>query len=215
MIEQKILEYPEVKPKNDKTTGLVVFLHGVGSDGDDLISLVPFLQHTIPGYHFISPHGIEPYDLAPYGRQWFSLIDRSPDIIMKLTERNSKLVEKIIKNKQEELSLTNKDTIIFGFSQGTMMGVYLTLTATEPYAATIAFSGRLLPPKNITNKKTPICIIHGQEDDMVDAMESNHMESYLIQYKIPCQKLIIPNLTHSIDDKGLQFALDFIRNLQK
>ena len=39
--------YPEIKALNGKPTKLMVFLHGVGSDGNDLISLVPFIQKKL------------------------------------------------------------------------------------------------------------------------------------------------------------------------
>lgn len=63
------MDYPEIKSLNKKADKLVVMLHGVGSDGNDLISLVPYIQNSLPNCHFISPHAIEPYDMAPFGRQ--------------------------------------------------------------------------------------------------------------------------------------------------
>ena len=111
---------------------LVVMLHGVGSDGNDLISLVPDIKKFMPTCHFISPHGIEAYDMAHFGGQWFSLQDRTPSTILNLIDSNVSLVGNLIEQKQNSLSLTNKDTILFGFSQGTMMGLYLTLSTKDP-----------------------------------------------------------------------------------
>ena len=70
------------------------------------------------------------------------------------------------------MSLSNKDTILVGFSQGTMMGLYLTLIQHhEPFYAMIGFSGRLIPPPECKNKSTPICLIHGERDDIVAVEE--------------------------------------------
>ena len=204
------MHYPEIKPLNDKASKLLVMLHGIGSDGNDLISLVPYIQKSLPDCHFVSPHAVEPYDMAPFGRQWFSLQDRTPATIMRLVATNIPLVLELIKNKQNELGLTNADTILFGFSQGTMMGIYLTLIQTEPFAAMVGFSGRLLPPPELKNKTTPFCIIHG-EDDVVYAKESANTAEYFKQNNIEYQLLIIPNLTHSIDASGMEFAVNFLK----
>ena len=59
---------------------LVVLLHGVGADGQDLIGLAPMLARDLPHARFVAPDGPQPCDLAPYGRQWFSLQDRRPSL---------------------------------------------------------------------------------------------------------------------------------------
>lgn len=206
-----MLEYPEFSNTTSAPKRLVVFLHGVGSDGNDLISLAPFFTKELPESLFISPDGLEPYDMAPYGRQWFSLIDRTPEVIINLVDRNCLLVDEIIKNKQNELGLGNKNTIIIGFSQGTMMGLYLTLSANEPYLAMIGFSGRLIPVKKVNNRSTPICLIHGVEDRVVPSSESKKAAEFLSTYSIINTILIIQNLQHSIDAKGIDFACRFLK----
>jgi len=206
------MTYPEIKPLEEKANKLMVMMHGVGSDGNDLISLVPFMQNQLPEYYFISPNGVEPYDMAPFGRQWFSLIDRTPETIIGLVEKNAPKALEIIQMKQKELGLTNADTVLFGFSQGTMMGIYLTLTQEEPFAATIGFSGRLIPPAYLKNTKTPICLIHGRDDDVVPVSESEKMAEYFDVHNISNQILVVPNLTHSIDASGIKFALKFLNN---
>ncbi|MFY9590331.1 dienelactone hydrolase family protein [Rickettsia endosymbiont of Halotydeus destructor] len=203
--------YPEVKSKDLSPKKLVVLLHGVGSDGHDLIGLVPYIKDDLPDCHFISPHGVEPYDMAPYGRQWFSLQDRTPQKIQKLLENNVELLTEIIKEKQTELGLTNKDTIIIGFSQGTMIGLYLTLIQQEPFLVSIGFSGMLFPPKECVNKSTPICLIHGELDEVVSVNEMGKAEEYLSKNQIPHNSYKIPHIAHSIDAKGLEFAINFIK----
>jgi phospholipase/carboxylesterase len=207
-------DYPEIKALNNKPTKLMVFLHGVGSDGNDLISLVPYIQKSLAEYHFVSPHGVESYDMAPFGRQWFSLRDRASNTIIKLAKDNAPKVQEQIKLKQKELNIDNENTVIFGFSQGTMMGIYLTLTQEKPFKAMIGFSGRLISPTPLKNTKTPICIVHGAEDDVVDSSEGHNLAEYCKQNSIEHKLLIIPNLTHSIDGEGMEFALNFLKNLK-
>ena len=206
--------YPEIKALNDKPTKLMVFLHGVGSDGNDLISLVPYMQNSLKEYHFVSPHGIESYDMAPFGRQWFSLQDRTQATILKLAKENAPKLQEQIALKQKEIGIENEDTVLFGFSQGTMIGVYLTLMQDKPFKAMIGFSGRLIPPSILKNTSTPICIIHGADDDIVEAGESLKLAEYCKENDIEHKLLLIPNLTHSIDGKGIEFALKFLNKLK-
>ena len=122
MLKNQLLECPEIPPLS-KPEKLMVMLHGLGSDGNDLINLVPYLQQSMSNCHFISPHGIEPYDMAPFGRQWFSLKDRDAKTVLKLLATNAHSVKNLIEQQQKALSLTNKDTILLGFSQGAMVAL--------------------------------------------------------------------------------------------
>lgn len=211
MNKTELLPYPEVKSLNTPCKSLVVFLHGVGSDGNDLIGLVPFIQKELPDSYFTSPHGVEPFDMAPYGRQWFSLNDRSLPVIKELAAKNVGLLKEIIKNKQRELNLTNKETIIIGFSQGTMMGLYLNFTEAEPFNCVVGFSGRLIPPQECINKSTPVCLVHGVLDDVVDISCMDEIIEYLKKCNIQHTSYKVQNLAHSIDASGLQYAVEFIK----
>ena len=74
---------PRHKPHDGgKPRQLVVLLHGVGADGNDLIGLAPYWAPMLPDAEFVSPDGPYPCDMAPFGRQWFSLQDRSPGTIL-------------------------------------------------------------------------------------------------------------------------------------
>lgn len=211
MSKTEILPYPEVKSLNALSQKLVVLLHGLGSDGNDLIGLVPFIQEDLPDCYFIAPHAVEQFDMAPYGRQWFSLNNRDLTVLAELVDKNISLLKSIIQNKQKELNLTNRDTIIIGFSQGTMIGLYLNLVEQEPFNCVVGFSGRLIPPKECTNKSTPVCLVHGALDDVVDVSSMDEIVEYLEKYNIPHASYKVPNLAHSIDASGLKYAVEFIR----
>lgn len=212
MKEPSILKYPEINNNKQPAKNLMVLLHGVGSDGHDLIELVSYIQPSLPDYHFISPHGIEPYDMAPYGRQWFSLQDRNPQTISKLLKNNINALQEIITQKQQELGLTNRDTTIVGFSQGAMIGLYLTLINQEPFQCMIAFSGVLFPPTKCINIKTPICLIHGEKDEIVPIDAMYNASHYFAQHNIKYSEHKIAHLGHSIDGKGLEIMLNFIKS---
>ena len=80
MNDQPTLQGPSVAPASGQPAKqLVIFCHGVGSDGQDLIGLVPYFAKVLPDAQFVSPNGPEAFDLAPAGYQWFSL--NNPDLL--------------------------------------------------------------------------------------------------------------------------------------
>lgn len=189
---------------------LMVMLHGYGSNGDDLASLAPFFEPILPDTEFYSPDGIEACELGVYGFQWFSLYDRSDSAISKELAAKSEKVREMIKNKAESLGLTEKDVILLGFSQGTMLSLYLSLSSSVPYKAVIGFSGRLFVPSIVKNSSTPTCLVHGKDDDIVPFESIEEAKEQLEKLGIKTNVLEVPNLGHSIDLTGLKFAVSFL-----
>ena len=110
-----------------KYKNLMVMLHGYGSNGDDLKSLAPFFETILPDTYFYSPDGIEPCELRVYGFQWFSLFDRSEEAIWNQLNQKAEIVREMIAKKAEELEVSAENIILLGFSQGTMLSIYLSL----------------------------------------------------------------------------------------
>lgn len=202
--------YPEILPKSGTTKQLIVLLHGLGSNGHDLISIAPFMQESLPDAHFFAPHGIETYDLIPSGYQWFSLKERDPVILQKELNRVKTLIMELIQQKQRELHLSNKNTILVGFSQGAMTAAYLTLSQNQPFAATIGFSGAVVMPQEISCTGTPICLVHGTKDIVVAYDLCIKSCEELRSSNINAEYYLIENLAHTIDIKGINIATSFI-----
>ncbi len=73
------LDGPRLAPKNGPARQLVVFLHGYGADGNDLIEIGKAWQSLLPQAAFVSPHAPHPCGQAPMGREWFPLTFRNPE----------------------------------------------------------------------------------------------------------------------------------------
>lgn len=216
MFEEDLLQGPELPARSGVTKQLVIFFHGLGSNGDDLIALAPFLQKTLPDAKFISPNAIEPYDMAPIGYQWYSVQDRSDDKIrIGLTKANPKISE-YIKYKLAENKLDYKDLIIIGFSQGTMTSLYHFLREEQPIKGLVGFSGAL-PLENELDKeiksKFPVCLIHGMFDDIVQYQRSVDADKKLRFLGVKSEVHLMPNLMHSIDEPGMEIAKKFLKSL--
>ncbi len=59
----------------------VIFLHGFGASGDDLIDFSGFLAGSLPDTVFYAPDAPEPCEVSPFGRQWFSMDDHDPGLL--------------------------------------------------------------------------------------------------------------------------------------
>lgn len=206
-------DYPILLPKSGHAKKLVMFLHGVGSSGDDLISLAPYLQNEFPDIYFASPHGVEDYEYAPNARQWFSLNDRELVVLQRELTRVSPSVLAIIENKMKSLDLTWQDVILVGFSQGAMLALYLTLMQSQRFNAVVAFSGSLIAPSILPEylNKTPVCLIHGTKDEVVLHENMLIAKKKLDSLNFEVDSHSLDDIGHTIDAKGLELLVNFIK----
>eukprot|EP01035_Chromulina_nebulosa_P014144 gene14144-biopygen12032 len=90
------------------------------TQGVDAIFLAPHWAASVPGVAFSSPNGTEPYDMAPFGRQWFSLQDRTPARLAAGVAAASDSLESFIDSELLRLGLPVESVALMGFSQGAM-----------------------------------------------------------------------------------------------
>lgn len=202
---------PELLPQSGIVKRVVILLHGVGSNGDDLISLAPMLQDALPDTAFLSPNAPFPFDMAPFGYQWFSLMERSTASMLAGAETAAPHLNAYIDEVRERFKLTDRDIALFGFSQGTMMSLYAGLRRAEPLAGIVGFSGALVGAETVPAGRTPVCLIHGEWDDVVPFGALAMAEAALRAKKISVETHARPNLGHSIDPEGLDAALQFLQ----
>ncbi|MBP7190580.1 MAG: dienelactone hydrolase family protein [Rickettsiaceae bacterium] len=189
---------------------LLVLLHGLGSNGDDLAALCPYFE-SLKDVEFFSPDGIEPCDLFPFGYQWFSLANRDGDVMKSELERVAPKIRRMISDKAALHDISEDKIILLGFSQGTMTSLYLALTNEVPYKAVVGFSGSLITPNEVIQRETPICLIHGMEDDVVPAHNLKIAEEALKKEGMNVSSFLFPDIAHSIDMRGIKTAIEFLK----
>ena len=218
MIRNKFLQGPELKPLNGKAKQLIIFLHGLASDGDDLIALAPYLQKEFPDAHFLSPNATAIYDMAPYGYQWMSVKDRSPEVLYKQLEEVRPKLEEYITTKLDALEVTSDKLALIGFSQGTMTALHVALRFKKAIACVVGFAGALIAPDKLSvdiKNRPKVCLIHGKEDDIVNFERMAEAQNILQQCDVSVSTNAISNLKHSIDSSALNIAKKFlIENLK-
>ncbi len=216
-----ISNFYEHKPQSGKVERLVVMLHGVGSNGQDLISLAPILSQGLPNTMFISPDAPFPCDMVPAGYpnsfQWFSLQDRDPQVMLSGVKSSFPLVEEFIDAQVERLDLTYEDVALFGFSQGTMTSLHVAPRLKSKIAGVMGFSGALLWDESEGKdfQKPPICLVHGEADDVVPVQAWAMAKSILSDNGFDFSGHTSSGLTHSIDQKGIDASSDFLKKVLK
>jgi phospholipase/carboxylesterase len=185
----------------------VVICHGVGADGHDLIDLAPVWgTRAVPDAAFVAPDAPEPYDMAPAGRQWYSLRDRTPSILEAGVRGVAPRLTAFIAAELSRLGLPPDAYALVGFSQGAMTVLFTGLRMPTPPRAIVAYSGALLAPQSLSIEMTgrpPVLLVHGEEDEVVPVGRSRDAETILLAAGVPVQSLYCPRLGHGIDEAGL------------
>ncbi len=208
------LEGPSFGPAaGGKPRRLVLLLHGLGADGNDLIGLAPYFAQALPDCAFVSPHAPFPCDMAPYGRQWFSLQDRSPETVLAGVQAAAPILDGFISAERDRLGLADRNVALLGFSQGTMMSLYVALRRPQPLAGIVGYSGALVAPHLLATEvkaKPPVLLVHGNADQVVPFQAMDSAARALKGVGVAVETLPRPGLPHSIDDEGIEAGIDFL-----
>lgn len=208
--EEQGLDGPRQPPASGgKAKQLVVLLHGLGADGNDLISLAPLLAEALPDAGFLSPHAPFPCDMAPMGRQWFSLQDMSMERMLEGAETAAPLLNAFLDGELAAHGLRPQDLALLGFSQGTMMALHVGLRRAEGLAAIIGFSGLLIAPSRLSREiaaRPPVTLVHGTDDMVVPFQAMEMAEKGLEAAGVRVESFARPGLAHGIDQEGLTIA---------
>jgi len=199
-----------------KPRRLVILLHGLGADGNDLIGLAPYWARLLPDAEFLSPDAPFPCDTAPFGYQWFSSQDRSPEAVLGGVRAAAPILDAFIDEALEERGLRSGELALVGFSQGTMMSLFVGLRRAEPVAGIIGFSGRLLAPELLPTElrsRPPVLMVHGADDPVVPYSSLAAAEAALKEVGVPVQTVTSVGIGHSIDEQGLRHGGQFLKDV--
>ena len=212
------LDGPRLAPRSGRARQLVVFLHGYGADGNDLIEIGKVWQPLLPDAAFASPHAPEPCGQAPVGRQWFALTFRDPDERWIGVNQARPVLERFIDAELRRHGLPASALALVGFSQGTMMALHVGLRSAVPPAAIVGYSGLLVaPPDGNVEKfaaeisaRPPVLLIHGEEDDLIPAQALFQATQGLAALDVPVQWHMSAGIGHGIDEEGLRHGGEFL-----
>lgn len=215
-MDRLILSGPSRPPASGgKPKQLVILLHGLGADGNDLIGLAPYWTPLLPEAEFLSPNAPFPCDMASSGYQWYSAQDRSPAAQLAGVRAAAPILDAFIDEALAERGLGDGDMALVGFSQGSVMSLYVGPRRARPPAGIVAYSGRLVAPELLAaelRSRPPILVAHGTEDPLVPFSALAEAEAGLAAAGIPVESLACPGIGHSIDEAGLRRGGRFLKD---
>jgi phospholipase/carboxylesterase len=212
------LDGPRLEPRSAPARALVVFLHGYGADGNDLIEIGRAWQGLLPQAAFVSPHAPEPCGQAPVGRQWFPLTFRDPNERWLGCNKAAPMLERFLDAELKRRSLPASALALVGFSQGTMMALHVGLRrATAPFAI-VGYSGLLAIPAEANPEKVagevrsrpPVLLVHGDQDDLIPPQALFLAANGLGQLGIAVEWHLSHGIGHGIDQEGLRHGGEFL-----
>src|ERR1700756_774406 len=207
---------PRPPASGGRPSRLVILLHGLGADGNDLIGLAPYWAPLLPTAEFVSPNAPFPCNMASYGYQWFSAQDRSPAAVLAGVRAAAPLLDAFIDDALAERALDDGDLALVGFSQGTMMSLFVGLRRAKPVAGIVGFSGRLLAPELLADElrsRPPTLLVHGTDDPLVPYESLAAAEAALESVGVSVETLTCPGIGHSIDENGLRRGGAFLKDV--
>ncbi|MZR12942.1 prolyl oligopeptidase family serine peptidase [Maritimibacter sp. DP07] len=210
------LAYKKKDAASGKTDSVVVFLHGYGADGADLLGLADPLAPHMPDTAFYAPDAPEKCSGNPFGFQWFPipwLDGSSEEAARQGADAAHEDIDAFLDMVIAEEGITPDRLIVFGFSQGTMMSLRVVPRRDAEIAGIVAFSGRILDTENYAETvkvRPPVLLVHGDADDMVPVAHFQESGDILTGAGFTVYGHVQEGTGHGIAPAGLSVALSFM-----
>ncbi len=195
----------------------VVFVHGYGADGADLLGLADPLGPHLPGTVFFSPDAPERCTGNPFGFQWFPIpwLDGSSEeqALAGMAQASDDL-NAFLDGVLADEGLAPEALALVGFSQGTMISLHVAPRRAAPLAGLVGFSGRLMQPERLeaeTASHLPVLLIHGDQDEVVPPACLPEAADALVAAGFETYSHVSKGTGHGIAHDGLSLALSFLR----
>lgn len=209
-----MLDGPSRPPASGRAPqSLVIFLHGYGSNGDDLISLADYWRIALPDTAFVSPNAPEICPGAPDGYQWWGLSNLTPGGRAAGVRKPAAGLNAFIDAQLAHYGLVETRLALVGFSQGTMMALHVGPRRAHALAGIVGYSGMLADPDELMTEvatRPPVLLIHGDADEVLPVASLAKARQGLEAAGLDVVTHVSPRLGHSIDEKGLQLGATFL-----
>ncbi|HXZ68665.1 MAG TPA: prolyl oligopeptidase family serine peptidase [Alphaproteobacteria bacterium] len=207
-----MIDGPRLSPWGGKANSLVVFLHGYGADGNDLISIGRSWQELLPDTAFASPHAPNPCEQNPAGRQWFGLTRMNAQLLAAGIQSAAPALNQFLDAELQRYSLPPSRLALVGFSQGTMMSLHVGVRR-PALGAILGYSGLLAMPEYLASEikcRPPVLLIHGDADMTLPVEASYAAAETLAVAGVPVIFHTREGLGHGIDQAGLEEGVKFL-----
>jgi phospholipase/carboxylesterase len=192
---------------------IVIFLHGYGSNGADLIGLAPYWRAALPDTLFVAPNASEPCPGAPGGFQWWGLAGPGAESRSAGARRAAPILNAFIDAELARTGLSEDRLALVGFSQGTMMALQVGPRRERALAGIVGYSGMLADEAGLAAEvktRPPILLVHGDADPMIPIAAFFQARDALGRQGFEVTSHVSPGLAHSIDAAGLTLGQRFL-----
>lgn len=216
-----ILNTARREAASGKADAAVIFVHGYGADGKDLLGIGDAVAGHLPNVTFLAPDAPDRCTNNPMGFQWFPIpwLDGSSEAAAEAgMVRAVGLLDAYLDEVMASEELAADRIVLFGFSQGTMMSLHVGPRRPEELAGIVGFSGRLLAPELLAadlRSKPPVLLVHGDMDDVVPPSSMAEAKAGLKAAGLPVATHMSRGIGHGIAPDGLGLAVGFIRDALK
>lgn len=181
----------KIREAGSPNPGLILLLHGVGSNEEDLFRL----SNRFPA-NFVVVSARAPYTMAPGRYAWFQVNFSSgkPVINPAQAEESRLLLHDFVIGLIEKYEIDTNLVFIGGFSQGGIMSYSVGLTFPQQFKGIFILSSRLLPEVKPLIKATPdleklqVFIAHGRQDNVLPLTYAHEARAYLTD--------LVPHITY-------------------
>lgn len=200
-----------------RARSMIVFVHGYGADGSDLLGLADVLGQHLPDTVFLAPDAPERCVGGGFGWQWFPIpwLDGS-DVALAEAGLDAAAGDlgQFLEARLAEEGLGPERLALVGFSQGAMMSLHVAVRRPAEMAGVVAISGRLLRPERLAAEavvKPPVLLIHGDQDPVVPFSDMAKAGDALVAAGVPTYGHVMKGTGHGIAPDGLGVALQFLK----
>ena len=228
MIENSRLAGPFFcENSQDSIKNIIIMLHGYGSNGDDLIQLAHELKSDFKNTFFSSPNAPFKFDRFEGGLKWFEVYPdgipfseashKQQEFVKNQFRISCELIQKHIYDLSGRYKIPINNIFLLGFSQGSMMGIEVSLKLKESLAGLVSLSGRVFTEYFTykTKNNFPIMVIHGDNDEIIPKKRYYETCEILEKLNLTVEKHLIKNMGHTISPKVLEISKNFFKKNSK
>jgi len=210
------IDGPRQPAISEVTKQLVIFVHGYGADGQDLIGLAPYFARHLPDAAFVAPNGPQRCEMSPMGFQWFAISQFDASSRLNGVLEAAPILNQFINQELENHGLQEENLLLVGFSQGTMMSLHVGLRRERKLAGILGYSGLLAGPELIGDEiksKPPILLVHGDQDEMLPVHHLHDAVDALGREGLNLEWHVSQGAGHTIAQDGLELGMEFVQRI--
>ena len=206
----------------------VIWLHGLGADGNDFVDIVGHLNISLDHVRFIFPHAdVMPVtiNMGMQMRAWYDIKSLDADSLNRVVdvpgiEKSITKINELV-DVQVKQGIPTENIVLAGFSQGGVIATYTAITSSRKFAGVMALSTYLPAWDSFEikvtdiNKQMPVLVCHGTHDQVLPEVLGKDLAQKLTSFGIKSEYKSYPGMQHSVCPQEITDISSFLRTIIK